>query len=76
VPSLVVSEGATGLLASYDLFFVSGQKTTTLFLFTFSLYDLKGTRPPREGSLLFSKDVNFVFVDVLSCHKVPSESCS
>jgi hypothetical protein len=56
----------TGLLASYDFFSVSGEKTTALFLLTFQ----KGTKSPREASLQFYEDENFVsltLVAVIKC---------
>jgi hypothetical protein len=39
----------------YDLFFVSGQKTTALFLFTFSLMGRKETSSKEQASLVFRR---------------------
>jgi hypothetical protein len=67
---VVISAGMIDLLASYDLFLVSGEKTT------FTLNDQKGGNIATGSKSAVFWRSEFLFFDVRICRDLFSERCS
>jgi hypothetical protein len=67
--NILISSAQYQFISILRLIFRIWTEDNCLVLFTSSLDDRKGTRPPREASLQFSEDVNFVSLTCIAVIK-------